>query len=132
VGAGLLMRSFVALAAVDPGFRPDHVLTAMIPATNQLAKDKPRLIRRLSDIVARVETLPGVSAAGISTAIPMGTIRVTLLIQVPGHGSGEIGVNYRAVSPDYFRALGVPLRVGRLFTNHDNGSRAPVVIVNEA
>jgi predicted permease len=132
IGAGLLMRSFVALAAVDPGFRPDHVLTAMIPASNQLAKDKSKLIRRLSDIVDRVETLPGVSAAGISTAIPMGTIRVSLLIQIPGHGSGEIGSNYRAVSPDYFRALGIPLRLGRLFTTHDNGSRAAVVIVNEA
>ena len=51
IGAGLLMRSFVTLADVNPGFRPDHVLTAMIPVGNQLAKDKPGLIRRLSDIV---------------------------------------------------------------------------------
>jgi putative ABC transport system permease protein len=132
IGAGLLMRSFVALAGVDPGFRPDHVLTAMIPVGNQLTKDKSSLIRRLSDIVDRVEILPGVTAAGISTAIPMGTVRVSLLIQVPGHGSGEIGVNYRAVSPDYFKALGIPLRLGRLFTAHDDGSGAAVVIVNEA
>ncbi len=132
IGAGLLMRSFVALAGVDPGFRPDHVLTAMIPVGNQLSKDKPNLIRRLADIVHRVETLPGVTAAGISTAIPMGTVRVSLLIQVPGHGSGEVGVAYRAVSPDYFKALGIPLRSGRLFTQHDDGSRAAVVVVNEA
>lgn len=131
IGAGLLMRSFVALAGVDPGFRPDHVLTAMIPVSNQLSKDKPNLIRRLSDIVSRVETLPEVTAAGISTAIPMGPVNVSLLIQIPGHGSGEIGAQYRAVSPDYFKALGVPLRLGRLFTAHD-GSGAAVVIVNEA
>ncbi len=132
VGAGLLMRSFVALAGVNPGFRPDHVLTAMIPVSNQLSKDKPRLIRRLSNIVDQVKSLPGVTAAGISTAIPMGTVRVSLLIQLPGHGNGEIGVNYRAVSPDYFKALGVPLRLGRLFTEHDDVSGAAVVIVNEA
>jgi putative ABC transport system permease protein len=131
IGAGLLMRSFVTLAGVDPGFRPDHVLTAMIPVSNQLSKDKPNLIRRLSDIVSRVETLPEVTAAGISTAIPMGPVNVSLLIQIPGHGSGEIGAQYRAVSPDYFKALGVPLRLGRLFTAHD-GSGAAVVIVNEA
>jgi putative ABC transport system permease protein len=132
IGAGLLMRSFVALAGVDPGFRPDHVLTAMIPVGSQLSKDKPNLIRRLSDIVRRVETLPGVIAAGISTAIPMGTVRVTLLMQVPGQGNGETGIHYRAVSPDYFKALGIPLRLGRLFTAHDDGSGAAVVIVNEA
>jgi putative ABC transport system permease protein len=132
IGAGLLIRSFVALAGVDPGFRPDHVLTAMIPVGNQLSKDKSNLTRRLSDIIHRVKTLPGVTAAGISTAIPMGTVRVSLLIKVPGHGSGEIGINYRAVSPDYFKALGIPLRLGRLFTAHDDGSRAAVVIVNEA
>ena len=130
IGAGLLMRSFVALAGVNPGFRSDHVLTAMIPVSNQLSKDKPRLIRRLSNIIDQVKTLPGVTAAGISTAIPMGTVRVSLLIQVPGHVSGEVGVHYRAVSPDYFKALGIPLRLGRLFTDHDEGSGA--VIVNEA
>ena len=45
--------------------------------------------------------------------------------------TGKIGVNYRAVSPDYFKALGVPLRLGRLFTEHDDGSGAAVVIINE-
>jgi predicted permease len=132
IGAGLLIRSFVMLAGVDPGFRADHVLTAMIPIGNQLAKDKPNLIRRLSDIVSQVETLPGVTAAGISTAIPMGTVRVSLLVQVPGQRGGEVGVNYRAVSPGYFEALGIPLRLGRLFTAQDDGSKTPVAIVNEA
>jgi predicted permease len=132
IGAGLLMRSFVALAGVDPGFQPDHVLTAMIPVGNQLSKNKASVNRRLSGIVHEVQNLPGVIAAGISTAIPMGTVRVTLLIQIPGHGNGEAGINYRAVSPDYFKALGIPLRLGRLFTEHDDGSGASVVIVNEA
>jgi putative ABC transport system permease protein len=132
IGAGLLMRSFVTLAGVDPGFRADHVLTAMIPIGNQLSKDKSNVTRRLSDIVHRVESLPGVIAAGISTAIPMGTVRVSLLVQVPGHANGEVGINFRAVSPDYFKALGISLRLGRLFTAHDDGSKAAVVIVNEA
>jgi len=132
IGAGLLMRSFVALAGVDPGFRPDHVLTAMIPVGNQLSKNTASVNRRLSGIVHEVQNLPGVIAAGISTAIPMGTVRVTLLIQIPGHGNGEAGINYRAVSPDYFKALGIPLRLGRLFTEHDDGSGASSVIVNEA
>lgn len=132
IGAGLLMRSFVALAGVDPGFRSDHVLTAMIPVSNQLSRDKPRLMRRLSNIIEQIKTLPGATAAGISTAIPMGTVRVSLLIRVPGNESGETGVHYRAVSPDYFKALGIPLRLGRLFTDHDDGSGTAVVIVNEA
>lgn len=132
IGAGLLMRSFVVLAGVDPGFRADHVLTAMIPVSAQVLKDKPKMIRRLSDIVERAEALPGVTAAGISTAIPMGTVNVTVLMEVPGHKGEEIGVNYKAVSPGYFNAMGIPLRLGRLLTPRDNGSGPAVAIVNEA
>ncbi|HVW86765.1 MAG TPA: ABC transporter permease [Bryobacteraceae bacterium] len=132
IGAGLLIRSFVTLAGVDPGFRADHVLTAMIPAGNQLSKDKPKLVRRLGDIVARVERLPGVTAAGLSTAIPMGTVNVSLLIALPGHQAGELPVNFRAVSTDYFRVMGIPLRLGRLFTPQDEEPASDSIIVNEA
>jgi putative ABC transport system permease protein len=132
IGAGLLMRSFVTLAGVDPGFRPDHVLTAMVPVSAQVLKDKPKMIRRLSDIVDRAQALPGATAAGISTAIPMGTVNVTVRMELPGHKGEEIGVNYKAVSPGYFNAMGIPLRLGRLFTPRDNGSGPAVAIVNEA
>ena len=99
------------------------MLTAMIPMSNRLSKEKPRVVQRLTDIIGRVAALPGVTAAGISTAIPMGTVRVSLLIRVPGHGNEELGVHYRAVSAGYFKALGIPLRLGRLLTADDDGSR---------
>jgi predicted permease len=132
IGAGLLIRSFVTLAHVDPGFRPDHVLTAMIPASAEVSKDKPKLVRRMTDILAVSQSLPGVRAAGIATAIPMGTVNVSITFSLPGHPGEEIGITYRAVSADYFRAMGMTLRLGRLFSAQDDGAGPPVAVVNEA
>lgn len=132
IGAGLLIRSFVTLANVDPGFRPDHVLTAMIPASAQISKDKPKLVRRMTEIVAASQQLPGVTAAGLATAIPMGTVNVSITFAMPDHPGEEIGITYRAVSADYFRAMGMNLRLGRWFGTGDDAAGSPVGIVNEA
>ncbi|MES1262033.1 MAG: ADOP family duplicated permease, partial [Acidobacteriota bacterium] len=132
IGAGLLIRSFVTLAAVDPGFRPDHVLSAMVPAGTQFSRDKPTLVRRLTMILERSGQLPGVTAAGLATAIPFGQINVSITFALPDHPGEEIGINYRAVSADYFRTMGVPLRLGRMFTERDDAAGPKVAMVNEA
>ncbi|HXJ38568.1 MAG TPA: FtsX-like permease family protein, partial [Bryobacteraceae bacterium] len=131
-GSGLLIRSFVTLARVNPGFRADHILTAMIPASVQVAKDKAGLQRRLTEILSAVKQLPGVSAAGIATAIPMGTVNVTLLFEMPEFPGQEVGVNFKAVSPGYLAAMGTPLLRGRLLNEMDRPGAAAAVMVNEA
>jgi predicted permease len=133
IGAGLLIRSFIALASVDAGFRPDHVLTVMIPASAQLSKDKPQLLRRMTRILEASQRLPGVTAAGIATAIPMGRVSVSITFSLQDHpGEETIPVTFRAVSADYFRAMGMTLHMGRWFSTADDEAGAPVGIVNEA
>lgn len=132
IGAGLLIRSFVTLAKVDPGFRPDHVLSAMVPASTQLSKDKAKLVQRLTEILEHSRQLPGVTAAGLATAIPLGQINVSLTFALPEHPGEEFGINFRAVSADYFAVMGVPLQLGRMFTTRDDASGPKVAMVNEA
>jgi putative ABC transport system permease protein len=132
IGAGLLIRSFAILAHVDPGFRTDHVLSLMIPASTQMTKDKPALVRRIAGILERSEQLPGVELAGIASAIPMGTVNVSLTFELPEHPHEEQGANYKAVSPNYFATMGMPLRLGRMLDDRDHEGAPDVAIVNEA
>src|SRR5205823_2231709 len=106
IGSGLLIRSSVALANVQPGFRTYHVLTMMTPAGTQLSKDKARLTQRFTGILQRAASVPGVLDCGISTAIPMGLVNVSLNIELPEHPGQEIGADFKSVSPDYFSAMG--------------------------
>jgi putative ABC transport system permease protein len=140
-GAGLLIRSFSNLAAVQPGFRPDNVLTVQIPAPWEDVARRPNeadLERRkqyLHDVVTRMQSIPGVTAAGIVTTLPLGPVNVQTRLFIEGRpapGPGEdIRVLYRASNPDYFRAMGIPLLRGRLFNNGDRTGQPQVVIVND-
>ena len=132
IGAGLLIRSFVALSNVDPGFRRDHVLTMMVPASSQVTKDKPGLIRRLTDILEHAANIPGVASAGLATAIPMGMVNVSLNISLPEYPGEEVQANYKAVSRDYFNAMGIPLKAGRMLNARDDANAPLVALVNEA
>ncbi len=132
IGAGLLIRSFVSLAQVETGFRPDHILSAMVPASTQLSKDKPALTRRLASILEHGSQLPGVRAAGLATAIPLGQINVSLTFALPEQPNEELPVNFRAVSAGYFPAMGTPVLAGRNFTPRDDGAAAKVAMVNAA
>ncbi|HZL56207.1 MAG TPA: ABC transporter permease, partial [Bryobacteraceae bacterium] len=132
IGAGLLIRSFIALAAVDPGFRRDHVLTAMIPEGVQASRDKAALTRRLTGILTNVQQLSGIESAGFATAIPMGTVNVSLNIELPEHPGQEIQAEFKSVSADYFPTMGIALKLGRMFTPLDDGAGSQVAIVNEA
>ena len=140
-GAGLMLRSFSRLLDVQLGFRPEHVLTAQIPsawasyAQRQDPSETERKMQSLRAIVHRVEALPGVTAAGLTSVLPLSSVQIQTLIFIQGHpapGPGEnTRVAYRAVSPGYFRAMGIPLLRGRAFTEDDRTGAAPVVIVSE-
>ncbi len=131
VGSGLLIRSFLAMANTDPGFRPDHLLSATVPASPLVSKDKAKLTQRLTEILDGARQIPGVESAGLATAIPMGHINVSLAFILPDRPSEEIGINYRAVSWDYLATMGVPLKIGRMFTAQDNAGSPRVIIGNE-
>jgi putative ABC transport system permease protein len=141
-GAGLLIRSFANLLDVQLGFRPEHVLTLQIPSewASLTQRNDPaetdRKMQYFREIVQRVQAVPGVGSAALVTVLPLGSVQINTRIFIEGRplpGPGEdLRVAYRAISPDYFRAMGIPLLRGRAFTDDDRAGRPGVAIVSEA
>ncbi len=136
VGAGLMLRTFEHLQAVDPGFDPRHVLTLEVAAGGKSYPDAEGRIRFFDQLRPRLEALPGVESVGVINHLPIGGDIWTLDIAIAGRPlqppGQEFGAAYRVVQPGYFHAMRIPLQRGRDFTAHDIAGVTPVVIVNEA
>ena len=134
IGAGLLIRSFISTQAVDPGFDPENVLTARLSLPKSTYKDRAALALFCDKLSARLQTLPGVESVGAVSLLPMGQGFHVIPFFPKGQGlsKGDSYVaQYRLITPDYFRAMKIPLRQGRAFDAHDQADRRPVAIVNE-
>ncbi len=134
VGAGLLVRSFVALLWIEPGFVTDRALTLEV----QLARRTPdQRVAFLDQTLDKLAALPGVQAAGATSALPLHDNQVVqpTTIKIQGRPSaapeGDATANLITVTPDYFRALGIPLLGGRLLTRFDQ-QNTPVAVINRA
>jgi predicted permease len=137
VGAGLLVRSFVALLGVDPGFRTENVLTMQVPlpSTKYNWEQAARFFQ--DELFPRIRSLPGVEGVAAVNSVTMSLERTersryATRFGVPGqiYEEGRFPVaQIRWVSPDYFRVLKIPLRRGRLFTDADLGK--PLYVINE-
>jgi putative ABC transport system permease protein len=130
VGAALFIGSFVSLVRIEPGFNPDHVLTAQLtPRVERLPGGK--LADRSAALIEaanRIRQVPGVSAAAfVDGGLPFGG--ATSMTSVFTAGGVEM-LNVRSVTPDYLRALRIPLRAGRFFTPKDDANAAEVVVLN--
>jgi putative ABC transport system permease protein len=130
-GAGLLIKSFLRLRAVEPGYNPENLLTMMIPlnfAKYSQGSAQQRFFYQ--DLLARINTLPGVKVAAIGP-LPMTGMRKVVCRSPESDSQRPSGTIMNDVSPDYFRAMGMQLRAGRSFTELDNQSAPPVVIISE-
>jgi putative ABC transport system permease protein len=134
--AGLLMRSFEKILKVDPGFRPEGVLTLRV-ALPDAQYSKPDQIRGFySDLLDRVQKLPGVRSAGTITLIPLGgqnssgTVTMDSQSVRPEDASPE--ADQRVVSQDYFKSMGISLVRGRYFEDRDSDTAPPVAIIDES
>jgi putative ABC transport system permease protein len=137
IGSSLLIRSFVRLSGVSSGVESDHVITAAISLSNKYS-DPPQIRQFWQQFLERVQALPGVKAAGITMSLPPNLLLMTNPFRVEGQGNDRRQQAQLAeemtVSPEYFRALGVPLRKGRIFNRSDkvDGEKDPmIVIINE-
>jgi putative ABC transport system permease protein len=135
VGAGLLIKSFVKLQQVELGFEPHNaVVLTLTPPFNQLPK-RASSIPYYQRLLDELKTVPGVNTVALGTAAPTEGAYMSSSIVVAGRpapaerDAQQTFVN--VVSPDYFRALGNPLKQGRLFTDADNESAPRVAIINE-
>jgi predicted permease len=135
IGAGLLIRSFGRLQHVSPGFNARNVLTLELTLNGPKYKDPQAVLATYRDLWNRVETLPGVTASGGVTALPMSQMFEWGPITVEGRvlppGENFINADQHMVSGHYFSAMEIPLRSGRFFNEQDNPTSPKVVIVDE-
>ena len=133
VGAGLLLRSFNSVMTLDPGFRPEHLLTMQMTLPARVATPEARRAY-YAQWFERLAALPGVTSVGGTTRIPLGSTSVTTSVQVesrPLPASELPEVEFRRAMHDYFVTMGIPIKRGRGFTAEDGPNAPPVVVVNE-
>jgi len=134
IGAGLLIRSFIRLQNVAPGFTTEHVLTMEVSASDPKYRQDKAVASFYQQIESRIAHLPGVVAEGVVSALPLsgsvgwGGIKVEGYTPPPGQ---ELQVDLRIASTDYFQTMEIPLRKGRFFSEHDTADMPQVVIIDE-
>jgi putative ABC transport system permease protein len=136
IGAGLLIRSFVRVSQVDPGFNPRNVLTLELTMTGDRYKNKEAVLAAYHELWQRLERLPGVTSAGAVTSLPLSQMfawgPITVEGRVPPPGEKFINADVRMVSGHYFQAMEIPLREGRLFSDDDVASKPRVALVDDS
>ncbi len=135
VGAGLLIKSFLRLRSVDPGFNPAGALTAQIPLSQRKYPEDSQRVAFYTQLIEKVAALPGVQAAGAAMVTPLSGNDFVLGFRIEGRppypAGSEPDTNYYSVTPGYFKAMGIPLLRGRLFTERDTKDAPRVIIINE-
>ncbi len=134
-GAGLLVRSFLELQNVSPGFRVDGILTAAV-VLPQSQYTKPEEWARYSEqAVARIKTIHGVTSAAVVMGLPLSGNRVNLAFEIDGRPQApeeRVSANFASVSREYFPLFGIPLLRGRVFDDRDTATSQKIAIVSEA
>jgi predicted permease len=135
IAAGLLLRSFIRLQHVDPGFNPDNVLTLELTMSGDKYKDPQVVTATYRDLWRRLESLPGAVAAGGISSLPLSAMDAWGPITVEGRvlppGENFINADERFVSGHYFEAMQIPLLKGRLFNDRDTVDAPRVLLVDE-
>ncbi|HEY9285306.1 MAG TPA: ABC transporter permease, partial [Pyrinomonadaceae bacterium] len=136
VGAGLLVKSFVKLRGTDPGFDPNNTITASLSLAAVRYAEEEQIDRFYRQLIERVRQLPGVESAGAVTPLPLSGNGMAFSFRIVGQPDPPPGqrqsASARIITPDYFRAMGVPVRKGRAFEERDKAGAPPAIIVNEA
>jgi predicted permease len=134
-GAGLLIRSFQRVLEVNPGFRPERVMTAQV-SLSPTQYNAPGLVKSFyTQLQERLEHIPGAAAAGLSSDLPLeaGGKRIFAVENHPAPAGAGMNLNaHSAVLGDYFRAMGIPLVRGRYFTRADEQGTQPVMIISQS
>ncbi|MGH9854958.1 MAG: ABC transporter permease, partial [Blastocatellia bacterium] len=126
IGAGLMVKSLTRLQAVNPGFSPENVLTIAAPSRDA----KPELYDQL---LARVQSLPGVEAASFGSTAPLLGYASKTVMDIEGRTTdGSIGVGLHSVSPEFFNTLRINVLKGRIFTEQDRTGAPRVAVINQA
>ena len=135
-GAGLLLRSFVRLSHVDPGFRTDSALTFRISLPEMAYATEARRAAFLDDLLGKLAALPGVREVGAVAGLPLSGQRFNIAFEVAGRApvppAQQPSLEVRVASSEYFKAMGIPVKRGRGFERQDQMSSSPVVVLSES
>ena len=133
--AGLIGRSLLALASVDPGFRPERVTTAVIPVAGSSFGDETRKAGFYRTLLERIEAAPGVESAALVNHAPLVGDQWGFGFRIEGEPPPQPGAEpsaaFRVATPGYFRTIGAQLLAGRDFSAEDDRDAPPVMVVNE-
>ena len=138
VGAGLLLKSFVRLQRVDPGFDPRHVLTFGVSLPDASYPTPARSALFYQSLIERLDALPGVRAAGAVFGLPLTDFGYSIsALELDGRTLSQeeqdgLSLQIRIVTPGYFAAMGIPVRRGRGILTSDREGTPPVMVVNDA
>jgi putative ABC transport system permease protein len=134
VGAGLLIRSFAKLLDVDPGYRAENLLTARIALPPRYSDNSQRA-QFYERILQRIAALPGVTAVGATSHLPLTSYNMGAQLRVEGRqpreGENPPSAPVARVNPDYFRTMGISLRAGRLINDSDTQDAPGVALLSE-
>ena len=134
VVAGLMMRSFHRILAVDPGLNPHNVLTLTFDLPEKKYSDQQQT-DFYKQLLTRIRTLPGVASAAAVTPLPLSGNGAVISFQIDGHPvpkSEAPSADIKIATPDYFHTMNIPLVSGRDFNERDDLNAPGVVIVNQA
>jgi putative ABC transport system permease protein len=136
IGAGLMIRSFWKLQNVNPGFDTTNALTMSVELTPIRYSEPHQQLAFFDRAIEQIRAVPGVVSVGATTTIPLRGGGSTQPFSIEGRPTAAIAeqpmAQTRYISPDYFRAIGIPLRQGRFFGDQDRDNSVPVVIISEA
>jgi predicted permease len=130
-GASLLARTFVNLNSVAPGFDPHHVLTFQMTLTGSRYETIAGFSEFMERSFARLRALPGVEAVALTNTLPLDA-QYNFPIELESKPGQISAAQYRTVTPDYFRAMGISLKAGRALNDTDTAAAEKAVVVNEA
>jgi putative ABC transport system permease protein len=133
-GAALLVRSFVRLQEVNPGFNPDHILTAQITLPSALYRDEKAIIAFWDEFLRRANGLPGIQSVSLTISVPPDQLALTNPFTAEGQTYDQARTlqlaEEMAIAPGYFSTLGVPILAGRDFNEADRYSKLDPIIIN--
>jgi putative ABC transport system permease protein len=136
IGAGLLIRSFARLQAVEPGFHPDHILLADVPISLTVYAKPEQQVAFFDRLMERLRALPGVKSVSAANTPPVSgqgaVIHFNIQGRAPKTPNDYIMAGYRVVGPGYFETLGIPLLAGRSIEQRDSLTAPSVVVLNQA
>jgi putative ABC transport system permease protein len=135
VGAGLMVKSFMRLQQVDMGFNPDKALAVSLSLPHSNYPEEIQQVAFFQQLIENMRALPGVQTVGATSILPLSGDDFILDFKIEGQPplapDARQSTNYYSVSADYFKAMGIALLRGRVFTEQDTRDSLPVAIINE-